>query len=117
MSNNKSFDHIESKKPKKLSKLALLSCSEPLNIKIKDQISKFQNKMHSHKRASPAEITIKIDENATQLSEEEDRWKIEKLEKGSSWKKRFQMMYRAKMLKLDKKVRTDGLEISNGFCR
>ena len=37
-----------------------------------------------------------------QEEEDEQRFKLIKLKKGTSWKKRFQMMYRAKMIKYDK---------------
>ncbi|CAI2379828.1 unnamed protein product [Moneuplotes crassus] len=94
--NNKSFDHVESRNPKKL---------KPLNINIRDHISKFQNRMHSNKRTSPTENVIKIDENKDMFYADGERWKVEKLEKGTSWKKRFQMMYRAKMQRLDNKIK------------
>ncbi|CAI2370475.1 unnamed protein product [Moneuplotes crassus] len=106
MSNNKSFDNIEQNEPNKL------NMTTPPTLNIKDQISKFQHKIHSHKQnkqISPVTqpYSIKIDEQKEPVQEEvQDRWKVEKCEKGASWKKRFQMMYRAKMMKLDKKIKT-----------
>lgn len=62
--------------------------------------------LKNHKKGTPAaEQQAYVQQEDYDSDQDDDRWKIEKMEKGSSWKKRFQMMYRAKMLKLDKKVR------------
>mmetsp|Transcript_13214 Transcript_13214/g.11693 ORF Transcript_13214/g.11693 Transcript_13214/m.11693 type:complete len:325 (-) Transcript_13214:58-1032(-) len=92
---NQSFDDISKPKPRKL---------KPLNIKIKDQISKFKMMMDNPKNPSQA-TNFQIQEKNEIFEEDEERFKLIKLQKGASWKKRFQMMYRAKMLKLDKKIK------------